>query len=386
MDVESRPLNIFCDEAGHTGPAMLDKDQRYFAFSSVALSEQEARELVRKARLVCPVQMPELKAAKLLKSSRGRQLIRELLAGAADRYAVVVHDKLLALCAQFYEYIFEPVFKASPWFLYEKKLHHFVAMVLYLWFSGREPDAQQALSQFQAYMRSFDEAQAPLLFGRIAMSESLNRDPLESIVRFARASRELIVADNATLADQLPAEGRWILDLATTSIWTHLNHWGAKERPLAITCDDSRPLLANIPNLTGDDNDPGIRRARMKGHQGHLGWRLYRPVEFTSSTGHTGLQIADVIAGVAAFAIQRDIPADADVTFFRESMAQHALPSCILPNFEVVDLHRKQAAVNAAILYRLAERAELGSDLLFDIESDYEFAENGWDVGTFRMG
>ena len=123
------PLDLFCDEAGHTGPAMLDPEQRYFAFSSVAISDAEARTLVERARLSCPVQMPELKAAKLLKTSRGRHLIRELVAGAEYRYAVVVHDKLLALCAQFFEYVYEPVFKASPWILYKKKLHHFIISI-----------------------------------------------------------------------------------------------------------------------------------------------------------------------------------------------------------------------------------------------------------------
>ena len=44
-------LDISCDEAGHTGPDLLQKDQRMFAFSSVAIGDTEAFEIIRKARL-----------------------------------------------------------------------------------------------------------------------------------------------------------------------------------------------------------------------------------------------------------------------------------------------------------------------------------------------
>jgi hypothetical protein len=71
----SEILDISCDEAGHTGPDLLQKDQRMFAFSSVAISDADAFEIIRKARVDHPVQMPELKASKLLATGRGRKLI-----------------------------------------------------------------------------------------------------------------------------------------------------------------------------------------------------------------------------------------------------------------------------------------------------------------------
>src|ERR1044072_3831874 len=105
--------------------------------------------------------MPELKAAKLLRSQRGGKLIAFVLSHLEGRYAVTVHDKVLALCAQFYEYVYEPVFKDSPWFLYSKKLHHFVAMMLFTWFSSRDANAEHLLKEFQAYLRSLDPTHAP---------------------------------------------------------------------------------------------------------------------------------------------------------------------------------------------------------------------------------
>jgi hypothetical protein len=104
-------LDIVCDEAGHTGPDLLAKDQRIFSFSSVELSDAEAFEIVRKARADHPVQMPELKASRLLATDRGRNLIAALLAAIEGRYIVSVADKLLALCGWLFEYIYEPVYQ-----------------------------------------------------------------------------------------------------------------------------------------------------------------------------------------------------------------------------------------------------------------------------------
>jgi len=152
-------LEIACDEAGHTGPDLLHKDQRVFAFGSVALSDAEAFELIRKARH--PVQLPELKASKLLGSDRGRKLVNALLQALDGRYVVSVHDKLLALCGWFFEYIYEPVYQDNPRLLYEKNFHRFVAMYTYLWMTDPTSDAKRAIEQFQKYMRSRDPADAP---------------------------------------------------------------------------------------------------------------------------------------------------------------------------------------------------------------------------------
>ena len=47
----SGALDIACDESGHTGPDLLHKEQRYFAYASVEISDDEAFDLIRQARL-----------------------------------------------------------------------------------------------------------------------------------------------------------------------------------------------------------------------------------------------------------------------------------------------------------------------------------------------
>ena len=56
-------IYISCDEAAHTGPDLLNLEQRVFAFSSVAIKDDEAFEIIAKARsrfavALCPASAP----------------------------------------------------------------------------------------------------------------------------------------------------------------------------------------------------------------------------------------------------------------------------------------------------------------------------------------
>ena len=380
----TKPLTIACDEAGHTGPDLLHPEQRFFGFGSVAIDDAEAWEIIQKALQDNPVQMPELKAAKLMRSTRGRALVADLLKAVEGRFAVNVHNKLLALCGWVFEYIYEPVYQDDPSLLYEKNLHRFVMMFTYLWFNQAGSDAEQAIRQFQSYMRSRNEADAPLLFSRIMapLGESGEEHPFEIMLRFAHGYREIIIADNARLNTVLPDAGRWTLDLSASGLWSHLNHWGRQGRPLTAICDASKPLQAIVAAFTGDENDPAIKRARIMGHKEPLGWKVTAPVAFVDSRDHPAVQLADVIAGTAVACLVNGMPDNFDETLDR--LQRHMLPDTILPDYEIIDLKQRAPAVNYLMLYDLAQRAERGRDPYVNLAEMYHSAEVSWAKGDFK--
>lgn len=378
-------LDISCDEAGHTGPDLLAKDQRYFAYASVAITDEEAADIIRQARKAHPVQMPELKASKLMASPNGRRLVMSVLDACKERYAVCVHDKLYALCCCFFEYIYEPVFQDDPWILYEKNMHRFVAMYALLWMTEEESGAESAITQFQKYMRSREPADAPFLFGTRwpPLRQKGTEHPFESVLRFAHGYRDIIIADNKRMEAQVPDAGKWVLDLATTSLWAHLNYWGRKGKLLSVRCDVSKPLKAMSQILTGDDNDAGIRRARSKNHRGPLGWKFAKPVAFVDSKMHPAIQVADIIAGAAvAMASSRAMP---DFASGVGQLLKHALPESILPDYEFVNPANREAMVNSVILYGLATRAEVGANPHENLAEIYRAAEVSWVKGDLRI-
>jgi Protein of unknown function (DUF3800) len=380
----SDALTISCDEAGHTGPDLLHPEQRYFGFGSVAIEDAEAWEIIQKALRDHPVQMPELKAAKLIRSARGRALITALLEAVEGRFAVNVYDKLLALCGWVFEYIYEPVFQDNPAVLYEKNLHRFVAMFSYLWFQKVGSDAEQAVRQFQAYMRTRNEAEAPLLFEGIRepLSGDRHDHPFELVLRFARGYRHIIVADNACIDVLLPDQGRWVLDLSASGLWSHLNYWGRRARPLTIRCDASKPLQASVARFTGDQNDPAIERARLMGYIGPLGWKQTGPVTFVDSRNHPAVQLADVIAGTAVACLANGAPEGFKATV--ERLHRHILPDTLLPDYALIDLAQRAPAVNYLMLFDLAQRAERGIDPYLNLAEMYHAAEVSWARGDFH--
>lgn len=380
----SEILDIACDEAGHTGPDLLQKDQRMFAFSSVALCDAEAFEIIQKARADHPVQMPELKASKLLASGHGRKLITALLAAIDTRYVVSVNDKLLALCGWFFEYIYEPVYQDNPRILYEKNFHRFVAMYTWLWMTDASSEAKRAIEQFQKYMRSRDPADAPFLFDNLRppLSDTGTEHPFESVLRFAYGYRDIIIADNAQINTMTADAGRWVLDLSSAALWSHLNHWGRTGKLLSVRCDSSKPLKAIAPAFTGDDNDPAIQRARAYHKPEPLGWKLAEPVAFVDSRDHPAIQLADVVAGTAMVLFTNGLPGcDAIV----DSISHHGHAHSILPDMDIINPANRSAAVNALILYDLAKRAERHGDPYENLEAMYRMAEVSWVRGDYDL-
>lgn len=376
-------LDLACDESGHTGPDLLHRDQRYFAYASVAITDDEAFDIIQRARATHPVQMPELKAKTLMRSDRGRKLIGAILSEIDTRYVVSINDKLLALCGWFFEYIYEPVYQDDPRLLYEKNLHRFIAMYSYLWLTDDESQAKLAIEQFQRYMRSRNPADAPFLFDqpRAPLTHKGTEHPFECVLRFAYGYRDIIIADNARLDKELPDGGSWTLDLSTSALWSHLNHWGEKGKLLSVRCDQSKPLEANVSNFSGDETDPGIRRARENKTPGHFGWRLLEPIKFVDSRDHPANQLADVVAGTLVWIVANDFPPEARP--LSEMLSRHLHPHSVTPDMDIVDPSNRSAAVNALIVYDLATRAERHGDPYEGLADMYRQAEISWVKGEF---
>jgi hypothetical protein len=105
---EENMEQIFCDETGFTGPDLLNPDQKYFGYASVRIDSQEATELVDRVRAEHPLQMPEWKGSKMLKTRRGREAALAVFEAVQDRSITTVVDKRFALSGKLFEYIFEP--------------------------------------------------------------------------------------------------------------------------------------------------------------------------------------------------------------------------------------------------------------------------------------
>ncbi|KQT33683.1 hypothetical protein ASG29_06635 [Sphingomonas sp. Leaf412] len=378
------PRRIFCDESGQTGPNLLDPQQRLFAYSGVATSDEEAWRLLAAARRDHGVLDDELKATALLKSERGRLFVRDILRAVEGRYSVVVYDKALALCAKVFEYVYEPVFQDRPELLYEKDLHRFVAMYCYTFLITRDELGEEAVRQFLAFMRTYDPAAAPLLFGDGGGGRTFDGNPFEMVTRFANGYRDAIVADNQSERDAL-RPGTLTLDLAASGLFSLLCHFGQEGRPLDVTCDEHPQLERIAPALVGGEDDPALQRARRMASGGApLGWSLARPIDFDDSRNRPALQIADLVAGTAG-AVGSGRTATRGLEEHLELIDRHLNPHAMLPDYSVVRPQLRGPMVNWVVLYGLGERASRGEDPYHLLREVYEEAERAWDAGELRV-
>ncbi len=91
------PALISCDEAGFTGPKLLDDDQPMFAYAAIDLSADEATALVTEIKAQYRIQAPELKSKSSRKRADWSAIALYVAQRATGRVIMVAADKRLNL-------------------------------------------------------------------------------------------------------------------------------------------------------------------------------------------------------------------------------------------------------------------------------------------------
>jgi hypothetical protein len=362
---------ISCDEAGYTGPKLLDDNQPYFAYAAVDLTPDEAAAIVASARTKFRVQAPELKSSLLRKRGNWPEIALEILTPIKGRAMVIAADKRLNLAGKTFEYIFEPVLETMNGLFYHYDLHRFVMNGLYrILFVTGEP-APKLAKELQAFMKSFDPADAPTLFAAAEQSAETH-EILDCVLRFARGYAATIAAQSEHLQKDVNPTAKWTLDLTTTCLFSLLLHgWGHHYHSLDVLCDDSKPLQAMAHVFDGfvgrsesaELIGAGSRPATIKAN-------LANPIRFGSSAANPTLQIADIVAGATTDLLQHQT--DATYRDLAMWILPHMHPHTMLADDDFIDLARPKPRMNLAALKELARRADDGEDPLVKMDAFYE--------------
>jgi hypothetical protein len=165
--------------------------------------------------------MPELKATRLLKTERGRDLLHDVLEQVEGRYIASIIDKRLSLMAKLFEYIYEPALQSNNLIFYRNNLHKFV--VNFLYFGLYNEPLEGLAAEFEAFISSLDPARAPTLLGSAPGSVTIAL--VEPLIRFARGYNVAIARETRGLQS-----GKWILDLSSTALFSHLSRQSRNQR------------------------------------------------------------------------------------------------------------------------------------------------------------
>jgi hypothetical protein len=357
---------IYFDESGFTGNNLLDPEQRLFAYASVATDRQEAKYVVEDLIRRYQIQGGELKGGRLVKSRNGRKAIDEILDYFGKRLKISISDKRYALACKFHEYIFEPCYSTINSLFYRIGFHRFIANMLYVEFGARSAPAEEIFRKFEELMRTKDEAYLESIF--------LNSDHpavspiVADICEFARYRADDIRAELAALGGQ--GEGKWILDLSKTALFTLLANWGVEYNRITAVCDASKPLGEDqaIFNAMIDRQEQVF--SDLFGCRRPITFNLTGPIKFADSSLTHGVQIADAVAAAAVYVFSG--ATDVHAMKWRMILPPISPYASVVPDFDEVNPHDIKVQRNALVLSELHSRAKEGRSL---VEGMVEFIQ-----------
>jgi len=352
-------LTIFCDESGYTGPNLLD-EQRYYVYSSVAMSHELAAEIEAKLRTDFRINSKELKFDGF-SHPRGKEGLRWLLKTYGDRTAIFYADKKFCAAGKFFEYTFEPVLRPMKDLFYGVGFHRFISNFLFAGWDEGDQVTRELIEDGQSLVREKDPSKLKRLL-REPLHLPDGDDPLTVIASFCAAYRRGILREIAAInADEVTA--RWSMDISDTALLQILEHWGQGGEEIEMICDESKPLQDSAAHLEIMSTTNISAELGFPTRPSRRPVRLAKPIQFVESDGRfVGVQLADLFAGATRSMLLK--PKTRDAAELRTLIEPRLVPMCIYPQPHLLDLRRPETVVNMHILSELGRRSRAGLDPL----------------------
>jgi hypothetical protein len=357
---------LYCDESGQTGENLLDLSQPFFSYAALRVDPLKATETAN--RLIKDYRIQgEIKSSNLLKYSKGRQAVTQILHEFHRDTKVVVHHKLFAATGKLFEYIFEPVLAKNSFLFYSIGFQKFFANLLYREVISKRPNAQRVIEDFQHAIRSKDHRRITGLFSPHEKTQE-KVELAGLIAEFANLHSDHIQKEFESFADE--PEKRWVLDLTSTSLDSLLAEWALDEPALEVICDDSKPLRVFVDIFNQlyyraqDDSRPAVKRTiEINGRSVAMGAKLTQPLILAKSKDHFGLQFADIFAGSLVHCMS-SVNSEERRAWMPMLIQSVHKTSNILPEDEHINFNAPEAKLNTAVLFELVRRSRNGESLL----------------------
>ena len=353
-----KPTTIFCDEAGFDGNNLWNPEKPYFVYAAVNLPLTEADAIVAEARSRFSLNSVEIHAAKLLRRDRGRDAIAWILEQISTSFQVICIHKRYGLACKLFEYLIEPAISAGSTYFYDNGFHKFISNGLYFAALTVPGVRDCILTEFQSIICDRDAGRLGNFLSSLFRQSADEASFLDSVATIlicnrSRIEEELQILDTSKDRDS-PA--KWLLELSLSSVRTLCSTAsGPNMRPLIVVCDDSKPLRSGKRFLEPMVGQNEFRSISVDGCEYQLSFNLFEPIRFASSTSCSGIQLADVAATSAAFALKHPFCQFSRSWFQRYSTAIHE--QSVFPDHEEFDLNRERVIKNAFILEALVDRS-----------------------------
>jgi hypothetical protein len=293
------------DEAGHTGENLLDSDQPVYALAAVQMDEATARAAVSDALSRAPATMTELKFSVLRRSGAGRRnlltLLHDLGLTPEDAAIIVMHKPFMVATKLIDELVeprmlakgLQPVFYAGG---AAKNMAHAL--------NERAPRAlgemyEELTGSFVAMVRDYSPEAGTAFLRTLQRCKIVSRDEEVSDLL-------AVMIDTPGAIDEAFAGRHDVLDPALPSLFWQGGYWSSKlQTRFEVLHDDSRSvsrwqdeIFSGIQRNMADRTAP--QTFQVGDRTVHVPTLLDR-IRFKASHDDPRLQVADVLAGAAAY-------------------------------------------------------------------------------------
>ena len=352
---------IYLDEAGATGNHLLDSEQPFFVYASLGLEEEEASDIRHEMVDRFRIQGPELKGSSLTKHRKGREAVLWLWDRVGPQTKIAVAEKIFALAAKFFEYMFEPALARNNSLFYSIEFHKFIANFLYISHRSGDPDATQVLKDFESLMRCHEPDVVEKVLSPL---DRLNTaEPMGAMLAFSQLNQDSI-RDEIKLLRDLDKGTRWDLELSQTMVHWLLAHRGEEFEGLKAYCDESKPIESNMDMFNQMIGRKDKAYIRLGGEpKPSLVYNLAGPVKLVDSRKYPGVQLADVLASSVAYSLRNREEEFSDQCM---ELVRPSITLAIVAEPDDFQPDQEKGALNMLVLLELLElldRSVKGEDL-----------------------
>lgn len=292
-------VEIYLDECGFTGEDLFNPDQKIFVIASIKINPTEADNL--KKTYFKDVNSRELKHSKLCKYHKQQRMVINFLNYVNDNpdlFIISVTHKRYALICKIVDFIIEPFAYEKGEDLYKDGFNISLANLLYytLPVFGNKKMFDEIIYGFQEMAR-LKTVESYKRFFSIFNKTQLNKQ-LDDLFDLFRATQNYYGEEILSL---LP-DGA--LDLAMTNAMQVMATWRSRIKDKITVIHDSSSNMSKQKNIWDAIMDKSMASKTI----GYDYRKMTFPIaieetKFDKSENFVGLQLADVVAGAAARAL-----------------------------------------------------------------------------------
>jgi len=362
---ELNQLTLYFDESGFTGENLLSNEQKTFSYASVNITSCEAEALVAKIIAKYKIQNGELKAVKLIRRDKGKQVILEILEKIQDKIKISIHDKKFALTAHFFEYVFEPVLAKKSSIFYRQDFHKYISNVLYISLIANDELTNKIMILFEQIMRKKELSHLDEI---ISLLENSKKD--SEALEFLKKMLIFIDVHKEIIYDEIKDLPSWTIDLSQTSLHSLFSEWGINGSEITAYCDNSKPINESLDwfeHMKGQKEIIFTPFELSDGYKAPITYNL-KEISMVDSKEYAGVQLADIVATASTYSIQLNQEVDDYIEKLRGILIPKIIYASVVPDYEQIDLIQKKVQLNALLFEELIQRTENKTPVLDNIE------------------